>query len=77
MTKHLLFALFLASCATRRLPELDASAPSSPKAREAPIAPVTRALDEEPNERWRGLAPTNTSTPTDPHRHHRGGSHDR
>ena len=66
---HLMLAIFVSGCASRSLPvEIKANAPSSVDAKEAPLMPVTRSLEQDPP-----FGTTTTSTPT-PHHHH-GGNH--
>jgi hypothetical protein len=63
----IVLAEIASSCASRSLPaEIAPSAPSSVQAKDAPIVPVTRSLEQDPPF---GATTTSTSTP----RHHHGG----
>jgi hypothetical protein len=59
-----------AGCATRSVPlEIAPDAPSSPKAKEAPVGSVTLSLEQDPP-----FGATTTAT-TSPHHHHGGHHH--
>ena len=66
----ILTALLASSCASRSLSAgIPPAAPSSAKAKEAPLMPVTLSLERDPPS---GEATTSTVSP---HHHHHGGHH--